>query len=155
MIHYADFRRDMNSLGLFLVLLLGVILIVAALSFFITHTFFGFGLSSNKNTVQMRTQKDESGKIVFVRCPICNTPLAKNENLISKVFRPMDVHDQMMYVLGCPHCYPVPEPGIKRECPVCHKVIPLSGHLTARLFNHTTDGKKHVLVTGCSECCKH
>ena len=98
----------------------------------------------------LRTQKDEHGNTVFVRCPLCNTPLAKDENLASKIFRPMDTPDQRMIVMGCPHCYPVPERGVERTCPVCHRPVPNDGHLVARLFNHRNN-KKHVIVTGCSE----
>ncbi|MBQ7158003.1 MAG: hypothetical protein IJS09_01065 [Treponema sp.] len=98
----------------------------------------------------LRTQKDEKGNIDFVRCPVCNTPLAKTDNLSSKVFRPMDTPDQRMIVMGCPHCYPTAEPGIKRSCPVCGKTIPTDGYLVARLFNHAHN-KKHVIITSCSE----
>ena len=74
------------------------------------------------------------------------------KDLISRVYRPMNVPDQLCTINGCPHCYPKPEPGLKRICPVCHKNVPLKdGHLIARLFNKT-DGKKHVIVTGCTEC---
>ena len=76
------------------------------------------------------------------------------EDLVSRVYRPMNVPHQLCTISGCPHCYPVPEPGKKRECPVCHKEVPLeNGHLVTRLFNKS-DGKKHVIVTGCTECCK-
>ncbi|MDR9858266.1 hypothetical protein [Treponema socranskii] len=90
----------------------------------------------------------------FANCPLCASPLYK-EDLYSRVFRPMTVSDQRCIILGCPHCYPKPEPGVKRVCPVCHKEVPPEGHLVARLFNKTKDGKKHVIVTGCSVCCKY
>lgn len=90
----------------------------------------------------------------FANCPLCAFPLYK-EDLYSRVFRPMTVSDQRCIILGCPHCYPHPEPGVKRVCPVCHKEVPPQGHLVARLFNKTKDGKKHVIVTGCSVCCKY
>ena len=101
----------------------------------------------------LRTQKDENGKTDFVRCPLCSTPLAKNEDMFSRIYRPMTTADQRMTVHGCPHCYPRPEPGVKRSCPVCGKEVPLDGELIARLFNRT-EGKKHVMITGCSECYK-
>ena len=69
----------------------------------------------------LRTQKDENGKTDFVRCPLCSTPLAKNEDMFSRIYRPMTTADQRMTVHGCPHCYPRPEPGVKRSCPVCGK----------------------------------
>lgn len=99
----------------------------------------------------LRTQKDENGKTDFVRCPLCSTPLAKNEDMFSRIYRPMTTADQRMTVHGCPHCYPRPEPGVKRSCPVCGKEVPLDGELIARLFNRT-EGKKHVMITGCSVC---
>jgi len=102
---------------------------------------------------EFRTQKNENGRVEFVRCPLCSTPLAKNEDMFSRIYRPMTTADQRMTVHGCPHCYPRPEPGVKRNCPVCGREVPLDGELIARLFNRT-EGKKHVLVTGCSECCK-
>ncbi|MBQ9624093.1 MAG: hypothetical protein IJJ71_13835 [Treponema sp.] len=101
----------------------------------------------------LRTQKNENGGVEFVRCPLCSTPLAKNEDMFSRIYRPMNTPDQRMTVHGCPHCYPRPEPGVKRLCPVCGKEVPPEGELIARLFNRT-EGKKHVMITGCSVCYK-
>lgn len=106
-----------------------------------------------KKNDNLRTQKNESGAIEFVRCPLCSTPLAKNEDMFSRIYRPMTTADQRMTVHGCPHCYPAPESGVQRKCPVCGKTVPLDGELIARLFNRT-EGKKHVMITGCSECCR-
>lgn len=86
-----------------------------------------------------------------VKCPLCDSSLYVGENIISKVYRPMNVPDQLMIVMGCPHCYPVCEPGLKRICPVCHKSVGPEQSLTARLFNKSL-GKKHVHVVGCSNC---
>ena len=127
------------------------ILIIFLLSLFI-KLFGGKGSRSSENS-NLRTQKGEDGKLEFVRCPICSTPLAKDENLHSRIFRPMDTADQRMTVQGCPHCYPVPEPGVKRSCPVCGKPIELDGELLARLFNRTKE-KKHVMIVGCKNCNK-
>ncbi|MCR5386425.1 MAG: hypothetical protein K6E69_04825 [Treponema sp.] len=135
----------------YLILGLAVVVIIVALSYFSNlvkkpkkgqggHAKSKAGASSNANPG-------------FVTCPVCNTPLAKGQNLISKVYRPMDVPDQRCTINGCPHCYPRPEPGIRRQCPCCKKEIPLNGYLIARLFNYKNN-KKHVMVTGCSECCK-
>lgn len=88
-----------------------------------------------------------------VKCPICQSNLFVGENIISKVYRPMNVPDQLMTISGCPHCYPTCEPGKKRECPVCHKNMTADQTLTARLFNKQL-GKKHVHVVGCSNCHK-
>ena len=86
-----------------------------------------------------------------VKCPLCDSNLFTGENIISKVYRPMNVPDQLMIVMGCPHCYPKCEPGLKRICPVCHKTVAQDQSLTARLFNKSL-GKKHVHVIGCSNC---
>lgn len=92
-------------------------------------------------------------KLQNVKCPLCDSSLFKGENLISKVYRPMNVPDQLMTVSGCPHCFPKCEPGVKRICPVCHSEVSANGNLTARLFNKK-DGKKHVHILGCSNCRK-
>ena len=65
----------------------------------------------------------------------------------------MNVPDQLMIIMGCPHCYPKMEPGLKRICPVCRKEVAQNQSLTARLFNKSL-GKKHVHVIGCSNCHK-
>jgi hypothetical protein len=93
-------------------------------------------------------------KKALVNCPLCGSPLASGENLVSRIYRPMTVPDQRCTIAGCPHCYPVCGSGVKRVCPVCGKTVPADGYLIARLFNKT-EGKKHVLITGCTECCKH
>ncbi len=136
----------MNNLILMFV---GAVLIIAAFYMFIR--FFPSFSKSEKN--ELRTQKNEHGGTEFVRCPLCSTPLAKSENMISKIYRPMNTPDQRMTVSGCPHCYPVVKAGLQRKCPVCGKTVPTEGYLIARLFNRTT-GKKHVMITGCTECYK-
>ena len=78
------------------------------------------------------------------------TPSAKKRKSAAKEKTPCPL---CCTIHGCPHCYPVPEPGIKRTCPVCHKEVPPEGHLDAHLFTRRT-GKKHVHVTGCTECHK-
>ncbi|MCR5724656.1 MAG: hypothetical protein K6G80_06170 [Treponema sp.] len=130
-------------------LLIAVVIIGLALSLFNKW----WKLSSNDSSPesQLRTQKGEDGKIEFVRCPVCNTPLAKNENLSSVVYHPMNVPDQRMTIRGCPHCYPVAAPSIRRSCPVCGREVAADGYLIARLFNKP--GKKHVIVAGCARCC--
>ena len=117
---------------------------------------FYINFQANKTQAERRKmeqkRKDAAKKGLLVSCPLCNTMLLPGEDLISRVYRPMNVPDQLCTINGCPHCYPKPEPGLKRICPVCHKNVPLKdGHLIARLFNKA-DGKKHVIVTGCTEC---
>lgn len=88
-----------------------------------------------------------------VKCPVCQSELFVGEQLVSKVYRPMKVPDQLMTIQGCPHCYPKCEPGVFRTCPVCHKAVGPDQALTARLFNKAM-GKKHVHIIGCSNCHK-
>lgn len=96
-------------------------------------------------------KKRPGREVQAVKCPLCGSALFVGENIISKVYRPMNVPDQLMVVMGCPHCYPVCEPGLKRICPVCHKTVGAEQSLTSRLFNKSK-GKKHVHVVGCSNC---
>jgi len=110
-----------------------------------------FGLKWYKDQQKQKSSKTKT--LIPVKCPVCNSDLYKGENLVSKVFRPMKVSDQLMTISGCPHCYPKCEPGVKRLCPVCHKVVKPDETLTARLFNKS-DGKKHVHIVGCINCHK-
>lgn len=102
----------------------------------------------------LKKQKNEKGEVDFVRCPVCSTPMACGENMTSRIFHPMNTPHQKMIVLGCPHCYPEAEKGVRRLCPVCRKELPLKGYLVARLFNRENN-KKHVIITGCTECLPH
>lgn len=102
---------------------------------------------------KLNAKKSVKKTVKNVKCPLCSSNLYVGENLISKVYRPMNVPDQLMIVMGCPHCYPKCEPGVKRICPVCHKAVGVDQSLTARLFNKSL-GKKHVHVIGCSNCHK-
>lgn len=89
-------------------------------------------------------------------CPVCGSTLLQGENLSSRVFRPVKdgtESDQRCTILGCPHCLPYCQTGVKRKCPVCGKSVPADGYLIARLFT-TTRGKRHVRITGCTECHK-
>ena len=98
-------------------------------------------------------RKKKASNLLPVRCPVCQSELFVGEQLVSKVYRPMKVPDQLMTIQGCPHCYPKCEPGVARVCPVCHKAIAPDQALTARLFNKAV-GKKHVHIIGCSNCHK-
>lgn len=89
----------------------------------------------------------------FAKCPLCDMPLPIGDNIYTKVYRPMDVPDQRCIVMGCIHCYPKVEPGLRRVCPVCHKEVPINGNLIARLFNKR-DGSKHIHIVCCTECSK-
>ena len=89
-----------------------------------------------------------------VKCPICQSGLFKGENIISKVYRPRNVPDQLCTISGCPHCYPGTEPGVRRTCPVCHANLAADEALTARLFNKSVS-KSHVHILGCPHCRKN
>lgn len=113
----------------------------------------GYGIYYRKNNKNVSKKLVKQTEKSDVKCPVCGMFLNKGENLVSKVFRPMNVPDQLMNISGCPHCYPSCEPGVKRICPVCHKHMSAKDVLTARLFNKT-QGKKHVHIVGCSNCHK-
>lgn len=129
-------------------LLLGICSVIIII-FFLGYREY-YGRKYGKKVIKRTKNSDEPGN---VKCPVCGCILFKGENLISKVYRPMNVPDQYMTVSGCPHCYPIPERGVKRICPVCHKSMGQNDYLTARLFNKT-DSKKHVHIAGCSNCHK-
>lgn len=129
---------------------------IAAIEIIVLLAMFTDKLKAQKAAQKQAIQKPKTGpngEVLMVECPLCNTPLLKGQNLVTKVFRPMNVPDQRCNISGCPHCYPQPEPGVKRVCPCCGKDVPITGYLVARLFNYK-DNKKHVRVTGCSRCCE-
>lgn len=117
-----------------------------------------------------KEEEGKEGKKLIVYCPVCRSPLPKGVDLFTRVFRPMDVHDQHCVVYGCPQCYApspigsvrpegllanhLPPHSAERSCPVCHAPVPPDGYLTARLFNKTKSGKKHLTVTGCPKCAR-
>lgn len=132
---------------------IAVIIIVAALGFLLE-----FIKSHSLRRSKTRPQKDNAtlapdGRTAIVACPLCGSHLPKGEEIVSKVWRAMNVPEQRIVIFGCPHCYPKCEAGLYRECPHCHKAVPEDGHLVAHLFNLPT-GKKHVSVAGCTGCCK-
>ena len=102
-----------------------------------------------------QAQKQTPQKVLQqVKCPVCQSGLFKGENIISKVYRPRNVPDQLCTISGCPHCYPETEPGVRRTCPVCHANLAADEALTARLFNKSTS-KSHVHILGCPHCRKN
>ena len=125
---------------------LGVLLLLIVFSVIIK-----LRIDPNKSKNELRTQVGENGGVEFIKCPVCNTPLTKTENLRSRIFRPMNTPDQRMMVQGCPHCYPEVQSGVKRICPVCKRILSKDDELVARLFNRS-DKKKHVMIVGCSIC---
>ena len=150
----------MDDWFIYLILFAVVLLFIFLLLWFIKSARSGNGsggAEGGKRNGGRRGKAEQSQALqqgLIINCPLCNTPLAKGEDLVSRVYRPMNVSDQLCTIHGCPHCYPVRESGVRRVCPVCHKEVPVKdGHLVARLFNKV-DGKKHVVVTGCTECCR-
>ena len=107
----------------YLLMAAAVCVIIALIVWYIKY----FNKKNQKTTRQKNLQP--------VKCPLCDSNLYVGENIISKVYRPMNVPDQLMVIMGCPHCYPRCEPGLKRICPVCHKEVGPDQSLTARLFN--------------------
>lgn len=130
-------------------LLIGICSVIIIFLFLSYRAYYG-KKNANKLAGRMIKTLDEHSNII---CPVCSIHLEKGENIISKIYRPMNVPDQYMTISGCPHCYPVCEKGLKRICPVCHKVMNSKDVLTARLFNKS-QGKKHVHIAGCSNCHK-
>lgn len=111
-----------------------------------------FRITGGKTSGNQKLVKKAEGP-GFARCPLCDMPLPRGDNIFTKIYRPMDVPDQRCIVMGCIHCYPKVKPGLKRICPVCHKEVPLDGNLIARLFNKK-DGSKHIHIVCCTECGK-
>ena len=128
------------------VMFLAIVLIVWGLSRFLA---WKMRIEAEKAKEKAR-QKEAETKGLLVRCPLCDSALAKGENIISRVWRPMNTPEQYCIVNGCPHCYPTVEPGLSRVCPVCGKSVPLDGYLVSHLFCKP-NGKRHVHITGCSE----
>lgn len=129
---------------------IAIIIIVAAISFIIEFS----KTRRNSTKTKKREKLALDGRPAIVNCPLCGSRLLPGEEIVSKVFRPMNVPEQRIIISGCPHCYPVCEAGVARECPKCHKAVGKDGHLVAHLFN-LKNGKKHVTVTGCTSCCKY
>lgn len=136
----------------FFVLLVAIVVLILLLSLFYRWIMGRRDAALVKKMTAAQPKRNADGEVLLVTCPVCNTPLLPGENIVSRVFRPMNVPDQLCTIYGCPHCYPKAEAGLKRECPVCKKAVAQDGHLVARLFNYK-DKKKHVRVMGCTSCC--
>ena len=93
-------------------LLIGIfsVIIIALLAGIVAYN------SHKKNAA--RLQKKTSN-LQPVRCPVCQSELFVGEQLVSKVYRPMKVPDQLMTIQGCPHCYPKCEPGVHYHRQIC------------------------------------
>lgn len=123
---------------------IAAVIIIAALMYFRKLYF------PAKTAVPAKKKRPSGG---FVNCPVCGTMMIPGENIVTKVFTTTgQVNDQICYIYGCPHCYPVCQPGVKRTCPVCHKSVDQNQYLLARRFNKTKSGTPHVIVNGCGNC---
>lgn len=128
---------------------LAATVIVAALMY------FKYQAQQNK-AIAKKKKRSGNGMGGFANCPVCGTMMLPGENLVTKVFTTSgQVNDQICYIYGCPHCFPVCEPGIKRSCPVCKKNVEQKQYLLARRFNKTKSGTPHVIVNGCGNCNRH
>ena len=134
---------DKDFFVLFLLVLVALVLL-----------FFAFQLISNFN------RKKQKEKTAFKRpenavnkCPVCDSGLVGKERIISRVYHTETDSNQLCNIMGCPHCFPYSEMGVRRKCPVCTKIIPQEGYLIARIFYHQ-NRKNHVHIIGCTECHK-
>lgn len=133
----------------YLLMGLAATVIVAALMY------FKYQAQQNK-AIAKQKKRSGNGMGGFANCPVCGTMMLPSENLVTKVFTTSgQVNDQICYIYGCPHCFPVCEPGIKRSCPVCKKNVEQKQYLLARRFNKTKSGTPHVIVNGCGNCNRH
>ncbi|MBO5137794.1 MAG: hypothetical protein J6B81_04810 [Spirochaetaceae bacterium] len=138
-----------------LIIVLGVTATIGLL-IFAYSLYIKFSQKTNSKNKTNPTKNLPPNNASLATCPLCKSPLAKGENLSSKVFRPIQEKydsEQRCTILGCPHCLPYCQNGVQRHCPVCKKKVPAEGYLIARLITHT-NGKKHVRITGCTECHK-
>lgn len=116
--------------------------------------FFAFQLVSNRAKKKWKEkQKFVRPEHAISKCPVCGSALVEKEKIFSKVYNTESKTVQQCTIVGCPHCFPHMEMGIRRKCPVCHKNIPQDGYLIAHLFNRK-DQKNHVHIVGCTECHK-
>ncbi len=114
--------------------------------------YYGFQFFLNYSVKKPHKKKQPVGNAKSP-CPLCGTMLYGGENIISRVYKTGSANEQPCTIHGCPHCFPDVESGLQRLCPVCHKKVPTKGHLTAYIFTRNQQ-KKHVHVTGCTECHK-
>jgi predicted nucleic acid-binding Zn ribbon protein len=86
------------------------------------------------------------GKKSKLPCILCGAALARGETLKSDEFKSAD--HSTVHIHGCPHCRDGARP---RTCPVCGRTMPEGDYLTGRMWI-TRKGKKHLHVSGCTQC---
>lgn len=124
-----------------------IILVALVLFYFGYRIFLDFFTLKSHFATKKETCREKTP------CPLCNSMLYNEENIISRVYKTSTIRDQPCTIHGCLHCFPELEVGVNRTCPVCHKTVPLKGHLDARIFSRANK-KKHVHISGCTECHK-
>lgn len=112
--------------------------------------YFLFTTREKSRTAPVRREKGKGKPGAPGVCPLCCITLLKNEQIKTKVF-PSESDNQLCSIYGCPHCYPVPEHGVIRYCPVCKSPVENGAYLIARLFDRGENGK-HVRILGCKHC---
>lgn len=132
---------NMNNSMVLALLLMGIAVAI------IIFVFRGIKLSSSNRRKQ---ENPPSGPKSI--CPVCCTPLGPGENLVTKVYKGSAINEKSCSIYGCPHCYPLPHPGVTRSCPVCKATLLPSSYLVAHLFVRD-ENKNHVHVSGCVNCC--
>ena len=84
-------------------------------------------------------------------CPICSTKLFKDELVQTLAFPSLTGgKDRLMHIKGCIYCI---GGRLKRNCPVCNKLIEKNDILVARMFDRK-NRRSHVHVLGCNKCRK-
>lgn len=144
---------DAELIITFVLFAVGILILYFAFKYFITLNpeFYTFGSTKSKRRRAKTTQKQGAASNTI--CPVCSSRLYQGENIFSRIYGSADDSDQICTIHGCPRCYPEPQEGIRRVCPVCGRNVLPTESLQARLFVKP-DGHKHVHVRGCSFCYK-
>lgn len=116
--------------------------------------FFAFQIISNFNRKKIKEKTEfKRPENAVNKCPVCESGLVGKERIFSRVYHTESDSNQLCNIMGCPHCFPYSEIGVRRKCPVCTKIIPQEGYLIARIFYYQ-NRKNHVHIIGCTECHK-
>lgn len=126
-----------------------LILIAFILLFLAYQLISYFNRKKHQKSVQKKVPENTVNK-----CPVCESGLVGNQRIFSRVYHTESDSNQLCYIMGCPHCFPYSEMGVRRKCPVCTKQIPQEGYLVARIFYYQNK-KNHVHIIGCTECNKN
>lgn len=83
-------------------------------------------------------------------CPVCATILEKNEQVKTATYT-SNKDDNLCYIYGCQHCYPISDSETTRTCPVCKQKVNDGEPLIARHFIRN-DGTERIHILGCNKC---